>query len=875
MRRKLQNTKAQEAAPRDARCSLSEAMHYVAVAVNVPTVTEVFHYHLPEGLVGVVRPGHLVEVPFGRQQVQGVVLRAVDQPEVAETRPVTGLVDVDAALTAHQLLLAERMTSQSLTPLSAWIRLMLPPGLGQQADLLYERVEPAASQASSAGELSATQKRVLDLLARRGALRGRQIDAALPHVDWRAAARTLIRKRALVTHPVLPGPGVRRQHVRTARLATSWQQVEASLSSLGREGTAAFERRLAMLRYLHGERQAVDVAWIYAASRGTASDLRRLAELGWVVFDQAETYRDPLAGKSGALSQAPTLTHDQERCWEVIRERLHAASGEAAPRPLLLHGVTGSGKTELYLRAVAEILAQGRQAIVLVPEIALTPQTVDRFLSRFPGQVGLAHSQLSPGERYDTWRRARNGELNLVVGPRSALFMPLPNPGLIVLDECHDDSYYQTEPPFYDARQAAIEYAALTGGVCLMGSATPRVVDRYQAESGRVEYLALPARILGHRQAVHAATAQTGGSSRYLPLEGEAEAIGLPEVQVVDMRQELKSGNRSMFSRELQRRLGTALERQQQAILFLNRRGSATYVFCRDCGFTLRCPRCELPLTAHLHKGRDGEAGEAAETLTCHHCGYRRKLPSRCPQCGGTRIRQYGAGTEKVEAEVRALFPEARLLRWDYESTRTKGAHELILEAFSQHRADILIGTQMLAKGLDLPLVTLVGVVLADVGLNLPDFRAAERTFQVLTQVAGRAGRSPLGGGVVLQTFQPEHYAIQAAARHDYEAFYRQELAHRKELGYPPLTRLARLEYRHTDSRRAEEAAQQLAAQIKTWASAEGKQLELVGPAPCFFARLGGAYRWQIVLRGNDLAGLLRGRDLGDWRVELEPPSLL
>jgi primosomal protein N' (replication factor Y) len=336
------------------------------------------------------------------------------------------------------------------------------------------------------------------------------------------------------------------------------------------------------------------------------------------------------------------------------------------------------------------------------------------------------------------------------------------------------------------------------------------------------------------------------------------------------MRMELREGNRSIFSRALQAALKTVLERGEQAILFLNRLGSATYVFCRDCGYDLKCPRCDLPLTYHL----------AENGLLCHHCGYRRQLPSTCPQCGSGRIRRYGTGTEKVEQEVQNLFPRAATLRWDRSTTRTKGAHEVILSQFANHRADVLVGTQMLAKGLDLPLVTLVGVVLADVGLALPDYRAAERVFQVLTQVSGRAGRSLLGGRVVLQTFQPEHYAIQAAAGHNFSAFYTQELSYRRKLGYPPFARLVRLEARDPQAAQAEKQARFLAGQLKKWMRKYNHSLEMIGPVPCFFGKLGGVYRWQVVLRGKDPAGFLQmilpdERALEAVRIEVNPPSLL
>jgi primosomal protein N' (replication factor Y) len=331
------------------------------------------------------------------------------------------------------------------------------------------------------------------------------------------------------------------------------------------------------------------------------------------------------------------------------------------------------------------------------------------------------------------------------------------------------------------------------------------------------------------------------------------------------MRQELMAGNRSIFSRELHTAIQGVLDTGQQAILFLNRLGSATYVFCRHCGHVIKCPRDDKPLT--YHRSRDG--------LLCHTCGYQRKMPKKCPVCGSTQIKQLGIGTEKVEKLVNEYFPGVRTLRWDTETTRKKGSHERILSHFSNHRADILIGTQMLAKGLDLPLVTLVGVILAEVGLNLPDYHAPERTFQVLTQVAGRAGRSPLGGKVVLQTYEPDNYAIRAAARHDFAGFYSQEMAYRRDLGYPPFKRLVRLEYRHYDSEKAQNAAFELADQIKAWITREDQRISMIGPAPCFFQRLYGKYRWQIVLRGDEPAAFLRDRHLPDWIIEVDPSSLL
>lgn len=843
---------------------------FAEIVVNVPHEAGTFHYHLPPELEEALPLGALVLVPFGRQTVQGVVVGLGDSAPIAETKAVLEVVDRAAVLTPHQIALARRMAQDTLAPLAACIALMLPPGVEQPAEVLY-----IAKGTPPPEGLSALQKRVLGFLVRRGPLRGRQLERAFPHVDWRSAARALVRRNLVETQPLPPTPRIGPKRIRRAQLACVPAEAEQALPTLGRPGTPALERRQAILRLLLREGGPLDVSWVYAESGGKLEDLKYLAKRGLVILDEGETWRDPLMNWSLPPYQAPPLTEAQRAVWGAIEAALNECAAGGKPRPILLHGVTGSGKTEIYLHAVQWVLDRGRQAIVLVPEIALTPQTVQRFAGRFPGRVGLIHSGLGAGERYDTWRRARRGELEVIVGPRSALFAPLERLGLIVVDECHDDSYYQSEAaPHFHAREVAVTYATLCGALCLLGSATPDVVSAYRAASGQWQGLSLPGRILAHRQVVQQQVERLSAlnhpliqrATRFHPLEGEAESADLPPVTIIDMRQELKEGNRSIFSRALQNALRETLEQGLQAILFLNRRGSATYVFCRDCGRALKCPRCDIPYTYH---------GDVSQ-LICHYCNHRRRMPNVCPACGSQRIRQYGTGTQRVEAEVQTLFPGVRTLRWDWETTRRKGAHEAILTQFVEHRADVLIGTQMLAKGLDLPLVTLVGIILAEVGLTLPDYRAGERTFQVLTQVAGRAGRSPLGGQVILQTFQPEHYVLQAAAKHDYAAFYQRELAFRRQQVYPPFANLVRLEYRHYEAQRVAQVAQAMAERLKTWIEQEGfHQTRLIGPAPCFFARLAGVYRWQIVLVGPDPAALLRGRDLRDWKVEVNPPNLL
>ena len=860
---------------------------FVEIVVNVPQVSGVFHYHLPPHLEGQVDYGNLVTVPFGKQTVQGVVLGVVADPSVPQTKEVISLVDSEPVVTAQQVQLAHYISEQSLTPLAPCLSLMLPPGLSQLADTLYQLTEAGekwrvdSDQEVDEGDdgLTDAQRRFLSLLQERGSLRGRQIERALPRKRWRATAQALQRQGLVTSGSILQEPTVRSKTVRVALLACSPDEIQTRLTELGRQGGAAFERRYALLQYLLDQSDPVGVFRLYDQTGANAADVKKLADKGFIIIEEREIWRDPLDEIDFLPAAPPELTQSQVDVWQQIKAGiLRSTSGELV-RPYLLFGVTGSGKTEVYFHAADAVMALGKQVIILVPEIALTPQTVRRFMARFPGRVGLIHSQLSPGERYDTWRRARSGELTVIVGPRSALFTPFSNLGLIVIDECHDDSYYQSEPaPSYHAREMAVAYARQVGGICLMGSATPDVVSTQRAAQGQWQALSLPDRILAHKEAVRLQIekiklSEAAGNleqTHYQPLEKDAQTIELPPVKIVDMREELKAGNRSIFSRALHDGLSEVLARGQQAILFLNRRGTATYVFCRNCGHSLICPRCDTPLTFHV------QAQGRSNALLCHRCGYQRNMPENCPQCSSAKIRQYGTGTEKVESEILKLFPGVRTIRWDWSTTRKKGAHDAILQKFADYEADVLIGTQMLAKGLDLPFVTLVGAVLADVGLNLPDYRSSERVFQVLTQVAGRAGRSPLGGQVILQTFNPDHYVLQAAAGHSYREFYLQELGYRRELGYPPFSQLVRLEFRGQDSAEVEGTAQALAQQVQAWVEQDGSHVdEVMGPLPCFFARVSGIYRWQIILRGPNPVELLKGKTLKNCKIEVNPTSLL
>lgn len=845
---------------------------YAEVVINSAGLNSTFHYSIPESLREKVGVGQLVTVSFGNRLTQAIVVGLSDTAPVAKLKPVEECLDPEPVLSRAQIDLAYWIAHTYVAPLIDCLTVMLPPGLSKKADMLFTLATENVTTASAAS--AETQKALLALLAERGPLRGRQLERALgrDHAGWRTTAETLVKRGVLTKQSVLEPPTVHPKQVRTARLCVPLAQVNAAKTRLSRSPKKA-ARLSAVLDFLANEFDPVAVSWVYAESGANLADLKDLAEMGLIELDEAEVIRDSLAGQAFVPATPPALTFDQQRVWDAVAAVLNAERSPA-PLPILLHGVTGSGKTEVYLRALDAALKLGQRALVLVPEIALTPQTVRRFATRFPGRVAVWHSELGEGERYDTWRRARLGRVEVVIGPRSALFAPLPNLGLIILDEEHDEAYKQ-DPPFavpYHARDAAVEYARHLGAVCILGSATPDLVSYHRAKIGTYQLLELPRRVMGHAKRIQELAEQHQVAARYRPamdvttsIAAEAQMMDLPPVDIVDLRQELRAGNSGLFSRKLQAALSASLERQEQVILFLNRRGTSTFVFCRDCSYALKCEQCEMPLTYHNDT-----------RLICHHCGFQRPQPERCPECGSKRIKYFGTGTEAVEATVRQLLPEARTLRWDRDSTRHKGAHELILQQFSNHQADVLIGTQMIAKGLDLPLVTLVGVVSADVGLGLPDYRATERTFQILTQVAGRAGRGLLGGRVVLQTYYPEHYVLTAAAHHDYGEFFARELRHRKELGYPPFRRMARLIYRHSSAERAEAEAQTVTQQLRlTIKELKLTDTDLVGPAPCFFGKIAGEHRWHILVRGPDPSAVLRGKVFKGWYIDIDPMNSL
>ncbi|MGI6037672.1 MAG: replication restart helicase PriA [Limnochordia bacterium] len=570
------------------------------------------------------------------------------------------------------------------------------------------------------------------------------------------------------------------------------------------------------------------------------SSLKSLQQRGLVEEEQCRVRRAPQG------QGLPVLGEDSFQPTEHQRRALEAIQGGEGV--FLLHGVTGSGKTEVYLRAIAQTLRQGTGALVLTPEIALTSQIWGRFQERFPGQVALWHSNLSLGERYDEWHRIRFGGVPIVIGARSAVFAPLQNLGLIILDEEHEPTYKQGDRhPRYHARAVAIERARLTGAKVILGSATPSLESYHQCQLGRYTYLQLPQRI---------------------------HDLPLPPVEIVDMRRELKEGNRSILSKSLRRALEETLRGGDQAILFLNRRGYTTFVLCRACGEVIYCPHCAVSMTYH----------QVDRRLRCHYCNYQMDVPAQCPRCRSDAIRHFGAGTQRVEEVLMREFPQARIGRLDADTTSRKGAHARILGAFQRGELDILVGTQMVAKGLDFPRVNLVGILAADMSLNLPDFRGGERTFQLLVQGAGRCGRAEGGAQVIIQTYNPEHYAIVAASRHDYTGFSRQELQFRRQMEFPPFCRLVRLVLAGEGEGDVIHGAELLARLLRPAVGRQG--WKLMGPAPAPLGKLQDQYRWHLLLKVplndklelKELLGNFQGSNVAakvKLAVDVEPLSML
>ena len=783
---------------------------YARVAVARP-VFPLLHYRVPPHLVPDVRVGVRCVVPLGRTRTSGIVVALDPEPGVARVRDLVDVLDPEPCLPPDLVRLGLWVAGYYQHPPGETLVRMIPAALRPRARAVYQP-GPGADGSGLSGIEAALWERAcrppgLDGtgLGRgdREAL-GRLVSRGLLVRQWRVDAARPIRETWFSLAPGAPEPGA------AGRRSPRQAEVLAALS----EGPLP--------------------AWLLR-ERGVSPDaLRRAVSKGWVLRgERPVSARGP--GGRGLAPEAPVLElrPEQARAVSLVREALRG--GRFAP--VVLQGVTGSGKTEVYLRAADEALALGRGVLLLVPEIALTPQMLGRVVSRFGDRVAVLHSALGDRERALQWERARRGEARLVLGARSAVFAPVPDLGLVVVDEEHDPAYKQEEGVRYHAKHAALVRARDAGAVAILGSATPDVETVWAARSGRYALCTLPARV------------------------GEARP---PEIRIVDLRQEdRRRGHRVLLSSPLARAVDETLSRGEQVLLFLNRRGFSPVLACSGCGGVVGCPSCSISLTVHRRKG--------GAVLLCHYCGRREPVPPACPACGVPALYPAGAGTQRLIEAVQARWPEARVLRLDRDAVRSGGGLP-VLEAFQRGEADILVGTQMVAKGHHFPRLTLVGVADADGGLHFPDFRASERTFQVLTQVAGRAGREERPGRVLIQTRCPDHPVLRAVAASGFEAFARAELEARRQAGYPPFRRLALVHVSSPDPGRAEQVAARLVGEAAPRAAALG--VEVLGPAPAPIERLRGRWRFQAMLRsaGSEPGPLLALLRWLRGRGALTPP---
>lgn len=778
---------------------------YAEIAIPLP-VEKTFHYAIPPQLRPLCEVGVRVLVPLGRRQVTGYVLAQTPHlPPHITDRDIKAIIDCldEAPLFDEGMLRFFRWVADYyLAPLGQVIKTALPPGINWESSY-HCLLTPEGTQAIAGGSPHAAVLRAIN------PHKGSPLQRLLKDCPSRSAFFAL-QRRGLIRLEARVRPG---------RTKAKKQAFVEFLRPPGPDDALTPKAR--ELAAWLGENGKVPLTQLRKHFKRTSTILTGLQQQGIVAVGEEEVYREPnletLAREEGPFP----LTPEQEAALGELREALK----DDTFRPFLLHGVTGSGKTEIYLRAVEEALARGKGAVILVPEIGLTPQLVGRFQRRVPGEIALLHSGLSAGERYDQWRRVRGGDARVVIGTRSAVFAPCRDLGLIIVDEEHDTSYKQEEGVRYNARDLAVVRAKQEGALVVLGSATPSLESFYNAQQGKYRPLHLPLRV--------------GGGI-------------LPQVEVVDLKGH-KGGTQGILSPPLQEALTSTLAAGGQSLLFLNRRGFSRSAICADCGAPFTCRQCSVSLTYHARQ----------KILLCHYCGYEVPAFQLCPRCGGGGIRLVGYGTEQVEEAVQGLFPQARVARMDSDVTEQRGAHGRLLGALERGEIDILVGTQMIVKGHDFPRITLVGIIAADVGLNLPELRAAERSFQLISQAAGRTGRGREPGRVIIQTFFPQHYAIQRAKVHDWAGFYAEEMAFRQALRYPPLTHMIIIRVSSRNRRHAQEAIQRLARKGETMLRGFKDETEMLGPSPAPLYQIKGRYRWHLLFKGEGIGSLRRlGRSL-------------
>ncbi|MYL37792.1 primosomal protein N' [Halobacillus litoralis] len=758
----------------------------VIVDVASQNTNRPFDYEIPEKFEGIVQPGVRVIVPFGPRKILGYVISLSETSSFSSVKKITDVLDVIPTLTEELLHLGKWLSNYTLSYYISCLQVMLPQvmkakyrkELWKLTDEPLQSALDAVFDGRGVMDFEEFEQSGVSYHVLRKHMNEGEVD-----VHYEVKSRETKKLKPMVAPALSP------------------IEMEEKLEDLSPQA----RKQRAIVEYFLQQPDPLEKKLLLDKLQTTSAALKPLVEQNVIKEYKQEVFRDPYGGREFKRTTPFALTEEQETAIQPILSRIENQQHDV----FLLHGVTGSGKTEVYMQSIQQVLDNGEEAIMLVPEIALTPQMVERFKGRFGSKVAVLHSALSAGEKYDEWRKIQRREVQVVVGARSAIFAPFTNIGLIIIDEEHETSYKQEDRTRYHARDVAVQRAKTHNCPVVLGSATPSLETYARAVKGNYQLLTLSKRM--------------------------NEAV-MPEVELVDMREELHSGNRSMFSIPLKEKIEERLARKEQIVLFLNRRGYSTFVMCRDCGHVSECPHCDIALTFHKRQNR----------LKCHYCSHEEPMPEKCPECESKTIRYFGTGTQKVEEALQELIPEARIIRMDVDTTRKKGAHERLLTQFGEGKADILLGTQMIAKGLDFGNVTLVGVLAADAMLNLPDFRASEKTFQLLTQVSGRAGRHEKSGEVVVQTYTPEHYSIELASTYDYEQFFQEEMKLRKAFRYPPYYYLTLFTISHPNQLKAEEATRKITMFMQQKLS---QQAYVLGPTPSALARINNRYRYQCMVK--------------------------
>ncbi len=769
---------------------------YVSVALNIPA-DKLFTYAVPENLQSAVQIGKRVFVPFGRRKRTGFIVDSAPSCNIDNIKPVAEILDDEALFDHDDLKFYQWIADYFIYPLGKTLAELIPAG-SEKKD--FQWIVPVPTPADATPTLA--QKKLLDIVHSHP--HGLALNDLLKQSDLKNAA-AVVRSLQLAGLMRIVAKDKKQLAIRTQKMI----QLEETLSG----PVKLTSRQQTVVDYLK-KAGTMELQALMAATNATAAIMKKLLEKGVLTASDAEVIRK--ASFNSSLGQSRhdiILNPEQKKAFEDICRFASTASF----RPILLHGVTGSGKTEVYLSAIDHVLKTGGTAMYLVPEIALTPQLISRISGRFDSdKIAIIHSGIAESVRYDQWRQIRRGHIQLVIGARSALFAPLPGLKLIIVDEEHDASYKQDERLCYHARDLAVVKAKFQNATVVLGSATPGVRSFYNARTKKYAHLELTKRV---------------------------NDKPLPRIDIIDMKvQKEMHGKAPILSDTLIAAIKETLASREQVLLFLNKRGFDTFLVCGDCGYNFTCPNCAVALKSHL----------AENLVKCHYCDYSQKAMPLCPKCRGSRILNYGTGTQKLEKELETLFPKARICRMDSDTTARKGAQEKILSALEQKEIDILLGTQMITKGHDFPFITLVGVISADTSLNMPDFRAAEKTFQMLTQVAGRGGRGDAKGHVIIQTFNPEHYALKHTRHHDYKSFYEEEIESRKALKYPPYSQIINLRLSSVKISVLSRTAKELGQDAKAIAAGADNAVEIIGPAESPLAKIRGEHRMQMLIKGKD-----------------------